>query len=134
MKIKKDFITNSSSTSFVAYGITKEFDDFRKNNVLLKELYKLYKEDHEDVSFEEFKDLDNYILYEYFDSYMYKREFILSYASQYESDVVYIDGSFDKMKDDETLREFKQKILEELNKIGFKVDKLEYIEESWRDG
>ena len=38
------------------------------------------------------------------------------------------------MKDEQTLKEFKEQIIRELSELGIKVDKLEYIEECWRDG
>jgi len=67
MRIKRDFITNSSTTSFVAWGISGE--ELLENEDVIKKIYDYYKSNSEEnekiISFEEFKGLDRYDFVEY---------------------------------------------------------------------
>ena len=59
---------------------------------------------------------------------------ILKFSSGPCGDSYFIIGPSGSMKDDQTLKEFKEQIIKELSEFGIKVDKLEFIEECWRDG
>ena len=134
MKIKMDFVTNSSSTSFVAWGITIESSE-------LKEKYgeKIFKRHHLILEPELYnRDLNEFINgdfdYEVLD--MIEKDTGLHARWMYDYDEMMIGMSPFKMKDDETLEAFKQRIVEAFHTAGLddiKVEELGEIEECWMD-
>lgn len=131
MRVKFDFVTNSSTTSFVGWGITLEKSDILNNKKLLSKAFDQDSYKKPEISFEEWKDnIDNY---ELLDSALHGTILSHSYGGEY-SDNYWIAGHPNDMKDDQTLGDYKKEIKEKLEELGFKVDKLEYIEEAWRDG
>jgi len=128
MKIKHDFVTNSSSTSYIGWGIEVYKNDMRNNEVLLKKLFDNYKSSRyfKNITFEEFKNIGYSELMENFKSD------IIEFSHTYDND--YFLAHPEKMKDDETLFEFKQKIISELKEYGIVVQTLTFIEEIVYDG
>jgi len=125
MKIKTDFITNSSSTSFVGWGITLDVNDLLDKKEVIKKAFDNYKTKYDGTeSIESFVDI--YEILDYLPT-----NIIIDWKVW--DDVIYIGGKASDLKDDETLREFKEKILLELNSLGFDVKQIEFIEESWYD-
>ncbi len=126
MKIKSDFITNSSTTSFVAWGVTMNKSDFREL------IEKVKPKGTEDFTEEDFEELD---MYEFL-------ECVISEVSLDGTDFDSYDGSvaigkkLGRIREDETLLDFKKSICNELSKIGIKKETkdLVYVEEAWRDG
>lgn len=120
MKIKRDFITNSSSTSFCCWGIEIEDYEFRENEKFLKKLYDNYVKVCKKLviriaySYEEFKELKTWEIMENLGS------MILNYDE--DGEYVRIGGKCSNMDDKETLGEYKEKICRELNSYGFDVD------------
>jgi len=133
MKTKMDFVTNSSSTSFVAWGISMERSELSEKYG--EAIYKYLKtngddrikKDLETISFEEFC----YDIYEY----VWDGIAGLDTAARWEDDIM-IGGSPDDMKSDQTKNEFKQEICENFAKIGIEMtpETLEWIQEGWMDG
>jgi len=139
MKRKLDFVTNSSSTSFCAWGVEidlvpkqlfekiyeyylKRKEKYKKNN-----FYESYEKDN--VSFDEFRDLINDFDYDY-------THYVSLYFRTLDLDCVFNRGCgtfligrnpFD-MKEDQTLKEFKDGIISEFVKIGL-GDRLDGISE-----
>ncbi len=122
MKLKQDFVTNSSTTCFVAWGVSYNHFDFTRDNK--EKLKVLYEKKHS----KEMSDDDYYeameLLFESSD---------LEHAVYYDGDWMGIGMPFTRMKDEETFGEFKERVKTELQKIGI-TDTPVYVEEAWRDG
>lgn len=124
MKLKSDFVTNSSSVSFCIYGLL--FDELPIK--VIKYYYEYYKVKHPDkysnMKYEEFKNN--------FDVWEIENEDLELYQHPYR-DEYYIGKNLSSMKLDQTLREFENEVEKILEKIGFDVDYCGIIEEGWMD-
>ena len=124
MKHKLDFVTNSSSTSVVMWGVYLDESEIRDNEILMAKLKELAEKN--EISEEDFKE----------ERLPYMVEELLAgfeTHSDYEGDGVYIGKSPFSMEEDETPRQFKEKLEAQLKEIGIS-GKVEQIVESWMDG
>ena len=118
MKIRSGFVSNSSSSSFLMYGTYVDNEKIEE----IKQFPSLKKE------FED-KDLEKYDI----------AEILVSLNKDLESETMpddegfYIGISWDKVKDDETGKQFKNRVKEVLEKIIGKCE-LGTHSEAWYNG
>ncbi len=122
MRLKQDFVTNSSTTCFVAWGVSYNCYDFNEEN--REKMKVLYEKKYNEPIPEDFNSTAIELLLENSN---------LEYAIFYDGDWIGIGMPFTKMKDEETFREFKERVKTELQKAGIS-DNPGYVEEAWRDG
>jgi len=122
MKLKLDFITNSSTVCFVVIGTILDPKDIPKD--FLK-----YIQERENIDYINLSES----AYNYIDYFIKGSDLEYSTGDEYDEQLM-IGIPFTKMKDDETLAEFRRRVrLQILECFGIKITP-NYIEEAWRDG
>lgn len=123
MKVKLDFVTNSSSVSFVVIGINIDIKDIPKD--YLKQIA-----EKRNIPLDEVTDEDPY---EILQDLIKGSNLEYSFGCEYDEGLM-VGISYSNMKDDETLGEFKKKVkLQILEHFGIPCQP-GHIEECWRDG
>lgn len=123
MKIKSDFVTNSSSSSFVVIGAHIEPD-----MIDLERFQKIKKK--ENVTVEQIME----------DPYEYLDPMLRGSDLQYSQGCTYGEGlmigiPYTSMDEDETLKEFRRRVKDQIKeKLGVEVITPDHIEECWMDG
>jgi len=122
MKIKTDFVTNSSSSSFVVIGSHIEAE-----NIPIEKFQKIKAKIQ--VTTEEILEDP----YEYIDPLLRGTDLEYSQGCEY-GDGLMIGIPYTSMGEDETLRQFRQRVKEGIKEcIGVDVEP-GHIEECWMDG
>ena len=118
MKIRTGFVSNSSSSSFVGWGVSINTDD----------LIKAYCELHEKC--EDDYDCDYEMLWNLAEENGF-RFVLIDY-----NDCGFFGMEYTSMRDDETKGEFKKRVESKIDKLFGKnyADKCGSIEKVWRDG
>jgi hypothetical protein len=128
MKIKSDFVTNSSSSSFVVMGV--QIDTEQIPVEILEAIQKKHPELN-DVKPEEL--FDKYV-YDVLDCLVDGSDLSSSYGYEYEGYVM-VGLQYTIMDDNETLGQFKERAKQLiLEKLGVEVEKVYHIEDCWMDG
>ena len=124
MKIKTDFVTNSSTTSFVVIGVRLDLSDVPEDFI------KAIAEEHQ-LDPKTLMDSEN--RYSFPDYFTKGSDLAYSFGSEYDEQLM-IGIRYSEMNDDETLLDFKNRVqLQILEKFGVPV-RPHHIEEAWRDG
>jgi hypothetical protein len=122
MKIKADFVTNSSSTSFVVMGTEIKFSD-----IDIKKFQKIKAK--ETVTLEDIMEDP----YGYIDNHITGTALSFSQGSEYGEGNIMIGLEYTQMDLDETLGQFKERS-KRLIKEKFGVDvEVHHIQEAWMD-
>ena len=127
MKVRSGFVSNSSSSSFLIFGVTLGDDSLRE--ALRKVNGSVAEADR--ISDDDIDGMDSYELADQL--FAENRE--LEYHQPEYSDV-YVGGSWDGVRDDETGKQFKERVLKALQSCGLDVDidDLSTHAESWYNG
>lgn len=116
MKLKIDFVTNSSSTSFCGFGITFDENELKESLNHISLMLPKNTDDYDDFC-------------NLLDEITIKHK--LSWTRNYNTYYMGIEiGSADKNK---TLNEIKNEVQKKIDEIGLKKT-VEFIEVSWYDG
>lgn len=135
MKTKLNFVTNSSTTCFIAFGIGMEIEDIldKHGDAIFNHYVKLCSkngytpESKENIltgSSEIWESIQDWFETVHLDS-----------AMMVDSNWIMIGKSPFEMKEDQTIREFKFEIAKSFRKLGFDIepDDLNKIENAWEN-
>lgn len=110
MKIRSGFVSNSSSSSFIIFGLDLGEDE----NEIAQRLDRALLEEFELITESgEIEEIDTYDLQQVLDEKVPKGVDV--HATEYGS--MYIGADWSSVKDDETGLQFKQRVLAEIKKI-----------------
>jgi len=123
VKYKSDFVTNSSSSSFVVMGV--HLGDMLKIHDTLKYLKEvkgievIFKDDSEEILYEATKGTDLHF----------------SKCGSEDNDDMVIGIKYTYMREDETLGEFKARVKQQLKEsLNLEPTSVQHIEAGWYDG
>lgn len=130
MKIRADYVSNSSSSSFMVVGKSFDFDELveiAKHNKLTSEYHKVADGEEPD-----YEDWDSYDIIACLEEKFPDLEFNHGLENFYED--YCIGMGYDSMKPDETRKEFEARIAKQLSEMtGKTIAKVESLVDGGRD-
>ncbi len=141
MEIKNNFVTNSSSVSFIVWGINYDIPKLLKIKNVANKIYEMYLNNQKKyklkaLSKEEFiKNDDDGNIEEYIEEYISNCGLDSTFGPDYDNYFIDIGKSPFDMKLDETLLDFKKDIQKRLLKLGIDIpaEEIQQITECWED-
>lgn len=126
MKLKVDFVTNSSSSSFVVMGTYLDTSKIPAEHLCSLFLNKL---DGGDLTVDDMRESVS----EHLDEILAGSDLTYSHGFDYYSESAMIGIPYTDMKDDETLAEFKTRVKIQIKNIFGFLQEVDHIEECWMD-
>lgn len=135
MKIKHDYVTNSSTTCFCGWGIQLGYFINYLPEKIKREMYDDYvgcqkRQNYEELSYEDFLEDDDVEIIDFLYRFVSKEN--LSIESYYDADIILIGTTAGDAPKNKTINEIIEDTQTKLDELGFD-QKVEYIEEAWRD-
>jgi hypothetical protein len=124
MKLKGDFVTNSSSTSFIAWGISKEDFEFKRDYE--KALVILHNESNPTEPILSTDDIGIYEL-----AGLICEDNNLEFHHDYYGDCVQIGISPFGMEDDETVNQLKERVVKQFKGKGIIITSEEVVPQTY---
>ena len=128
MKVKIDYVTNSSSVSFCMYGLSMS----KIPESVIQKTYDAMKDKlAPDCTYEKFKrGVDLYMVADIARKTM---SVDLEVHSNPWDDTNYIGIEYSDMNDDETKKQFEKRLDKVFEQLGFDSSECGIVEDSWRD-
>lgn len=116
MKIRKGFVSNSSTTSFCIMGVTMSGSEFLEKCR---------------VAHPEFTDVED--VYDMFEKVAQKLDKSYSFYGAPYDDIIYLGQDPEEQDEDETKRQFKARVKREMTEFFGEAVDVTYLQDSWHD-
>ena len=128
MKIRTDYVSNSSSSSFMVVGKVFTWDDL----VAMAKHNKIQSQDYEPVEDDDYEEWDSYDIISALEQKFPDLEFNCGLENYYEDYCVGM--GYDSMKPDETRKDFEGRIAKQLTEMtGKEITKVDCLVDGGRD-
>ena len=122
MKIRTDYVSNSSSSSFMVVGKVFTWDDL----VAMAKHNKIQSQDYEPVEDDDYEEWDSYDIISALEQKFPDLEFNHGLENYYEDYCVGM--GYERMKSDETKKDFEERIAKKLSEMtGMEINKVECL-------
>lgn len=139
MKVRKGFVSNSSSSSFMIYGYCASEGEIKKRlrngkAAGLKKLVKEHFKEHKASSYYKNETLKEFMFVSDYDFFELLECVLDLEIHQPPDDDYYIGKSWDSMNDDQTKKEFETYVEKRLKELFGEDISVSTLQESWYNG